>query len=87
MAKEPIVGPNFGSQRPFLPSRRHRAPSVYSDVEPSSTRFIVCRPSWAGMPFTLCAQSAEETSNWTDAYWNDHLNPGGIGITFSGQQS
>lgn len=38
-------------------------------------------------PYMVAVQSAVETDNWTSSYWNDHLNPAGIGITYSGQAS
>ena len=38
-------------------------------------------------PAIVVAQSALETDTWRTAYWVDHRNPAGIGITFDGQSS
>ena len=38
-------------------------------------------------PAIVIAQSALETADWTSFYWKNHLNPAGIGITYSGAPS
>jgi len=38
-------------------------------------------------PAIVIAQSALETDTWRTAYWRDHLNPAGIGITHDGAPS
>ena len=38
-------------------------------------------------PAIVIAQSALETADWTSFYWEEHLNPAGIGITQTGVPS
>lgn len=38
-------------------------------------------------PAIVIAQSALETADWTSFYWQEHLNPAGIGITQTGAPS
>jgi len=51
------------------------------DVQTYLTEVFRLAPLAKLDPAIVAAQSAEETGNWTSDWWNNRLNPAGIGIT------
>ena len=82
-----IVGPTRGSVGSALAFARHYGALRMPDVELFFREVYRLAPLVGIDPGIVVAQSALETDTWRTAYWTDHRNPGGIGITYFGQPS
>lgn len=73
-----VKGPHSGTEKAVLAFAKARGSKRFADVQ-SFVHQLFSQTIFDG--FMIAAQSANETSNWTDTPWNERLNPGGIGIT------
>ncbi len=72
-----VKGPHSGPKESVLAFARARGSTRYDEVIKFVNQLYAQNIFDA---FMICAQSANETSNWTDDAWTTRLNPAGIGI-------
>jgi hypothetical protein len=58
-------------------AKAKRLPEVYSYID----TVFAAAPFWSLDPAQVIAQSALETNQWTSRFWEERLNPAGLGIT------
>ena len=87
LASDPILGPARGSVAQSYAFAQHYGAKRLTDVNLFMTEVYRLAPLVGIDPAVVIAQSALETDTWRTAYWTDHRNPGGIGITYSDQES
>ncbi len=93
MPDAPIVGPATGTKEAVLAFARHHGAKRWSEVEAFVDELFTLAQACGYDPFMIAAQSAVETGldgvggGWRSPYWENHLNPGGIGITHLGAPS
>jgi hypothetical protein len=76
-----IVGPKRGSVERALSFGRAIGADRIAELEAYLDEAYRLAPRIGIDPAILVAQSALETNNWRDRWWNERLNPAGIGIT------
>ena len=73
----PVKGKHSGSKGAVLAFAKARSAEHYDEVVAFVDQLYSQNIFDA---FMICAQSANETTNWTDDNWSVRLNPGGIGV-------
>jgi hypothetical protein len=82
-----IVRSSRGSAATTLSFAAHYGATRYSDVAAYVNEVYRLAPQVGIDPAIVVAQSALETDTWRTSYWQNNLNPAGIGITYNGQAS
>jgi hypothetical protein len=82
-----IVRPTRGSVAITTSFARHYGAVRLTDVGAYVSEVYRLAPQVGIDPAIVVAQSALETDTWRTSYWQNHLNPAGIGITYNGQSS
>ncbi len=78
-----IVGPTRGTPEQAIAFARSRGAERMDEVENYIREVYRLGPQLGFDPAIIIAQSNLETGHWTSAWWRDHLNPAGIGVTGS----
>lgn len=78
-----IVGPTRGTPEQAIAFARSRGAERMDEVENYIREVYRLGPELGFDPAIIIAQSNLETGHWTSAWWRDHLNPAGIGVTGS----
>jgi hypothetical protein len=76
-----IVGPARGSVATAMAFARSAGALRIVDVERYVVEIYRLAPEMGFDPAILVAQSAHETGNWRSSWWNQRLNPAGLGVT------
>lgn len=76
-----IEGPTRGSVGQAMGFARATGADRIVDVERYVIEMYRLAPQVGFDPAILVAQSAQETGNWQSRYWNERLNPAGLGVT------
>lgn len=76
-----IIGPVRGDVETAMDFARRAGAKRLDEVELYVREIYRLAPTVGFDPAILVAQSAHETGNWTSTWWNDRLNPAGLGIT------
>lgn len=82
-----IIGPPTGTKQAVLRFARHHRAKREAEVVAFVEELFALGTRCGFDPFMIAAQSAVETGiegvggGWLSRAWEEHLNPGGIGIT------
>lgn len=82
-----IVRPARGSVAIMTSFARHYGAVRLPEVSAYISEVYRLAPQVGIDPAIMVAQSALETDTWRTSYWQNHLNPAAIGITYNGQSS
>jgi hypothetical protein len=82
-----IDGPPRGSVETVMSFARNRGAGRLYDLQAYLNEVYRLAPLVGIDPAFVVIQSALETGDWTHYYWNDYLNPAGIGIYYGGAPS
>ncbi|MDQ3525503.1 MAG: SH3 domain-containing protein [Chloroflexota bacterium] len=80
-ASDSIVGPVRGSVDEAMAFANAYGADRIDEVERYIVETYRLAPEIGFDPAILVAQSAHETGNWRSSWWNERLNPAGIGVT------
>lgn len=83
---DPIRGPQRGSSETAIAFARDAGSLRINDVIAYVNEIYRLAPTLEFDPAILIAQSALETNYWGPGWWNDRLNPAGLGITGTASQ-
>lgn len=87
LTSDRIVRPGRGNAATTLSFAAHYGATRFGDVRDYVNEVYRLAPQVGIDPAIVVAQSALETDTWRTTYWQNHLNPAGIGITYNGQSS
>ncbi len=82
-----LLAPSRGSAAAAIAFSSRYGAQLPADVTAYIDEVYRLAPRVGLDPAIVVAQSALETDTWRTAYWVDHRNPAGIGITYDGQSS
>ena len=82
-----LLAPARGDVEQILNHARRFGSLRMADVEAYVTEVYSLAPLVGLDPAVVISQSNLETDTWRTAYWSNHLNPAGIGITADGVES
>lgn len=82
-----LLGPARGNAASAIAFANRYGARLPADVSAYIAEVYRLAPQVGLDPAIVVAQSALETDTWRTAYWANHRNPAGIGITFDGQSS
>lgn len=81
---QPVKGPHSGPKEALLAYARAVGSKRLNDVQ-AFVNELYNQTIFDG--FLIAVQSIHETDAWRSDYWENHLNPAGLGITYSGEPS